>query len=67
MLQGGTNARYPAEYMTNKNKKRKREASDQHEPRLVSEIWTERLANGNDDFIVAYRQHFNTRKEVIAV
>jgi len=53
--------------MTNKNKKRKREASAQHEPRLVSEIWSERLANGNDDFIFAYRQHLNSRKGVIAL
>lgn len=67
MLQGGTNARFPAAYMTNKNKKRNREASAQHEPRLVSEILSERLANGNDAFAVACRQHLISRKEVIAL
>lgn len=43
------------------------ECSAQHEPRLVSDFLSERLENGNDDFVVAYRQHFITRKEVAAL
>ena len=38
------------------------------EPRLVGQIWSERLANGNDDFVVAFRQHLNnSRKEVVSL
>jgi hypothetical protein len=41
---------------------------DSNEPRLVGQIWSERLATGNDDFIVAYRQHLNnSRREVAAL
>ena len=67
MLQGGTKARFPAAYMINKYKKRNRESSAQHEPRLLGQIWSERLANGSDNFIVAFRQHLNSRKEVSAL
>jgi hypothetical protein len=39
-----------------------------NEPRRISDIWSERLASGNDDFIVACRQHLNSsRKEVVAL
>lgn len=38
------------------------------EPRLVGQVLSERLANGNDSFAVAYRQHLNnSRKEVAAL
>ncbi len=54
--------------MSNENKKRNREGSAKHEPRLIGQIWSNRLANGNDDFTVAYRQHLiNSRKEVVAL
>lgn len=35
-----------------------------NEPRLISDIWSERLANGNDAFALACRHHLiNLRKE----
>ena len=38
------------------------------EPRLIGQVLSERLANGNDDFIVAYREHLNiSRKEVVSL
>lgn len=41
---------------------------NQHSPRFVSDVWSERLANGNDAFAVAIRQHLNyTRKEVVSL
>lgn len=55
MLQGGTNARFPAAYMT--NKKRKCEASAKHEPRLTGEILYDYLENSNESLAVAYREH----------
>lgn len=39
-----------------------------NDPRLISDIWSERLANGNDAFALACRQHLiNVRKEVAAL
>lgn len=57
LLQGGTNARFPAAYMIYKNKKRNREASAQHEPRLAGEILYDYLENSNEPLPVAYREH----------
>lgn len=57
LLQGGTNARFPAAYMIYKNKKRNREASAQHEPRLAGEILYDYLENSNEPLAVAYREH----------
>lgn len=71
LLQGGTSARFPAvNYAIQKNKTKKCVGANhnQHSPRLVSDIWSERLAKGNDAFAVAVRQHLNyTRKEVVAL
>lgn len=39
----------------------------QHGPRLVGQLLSERLANGNDALALAYRQHLNSRKEVAAL
>lgn len=57
LLQGGTNARFPAAYMIKKTKKRNREASAQHEPRLAGEILYDYLENSNGPLVVAYREH----------
>lgn len=39
-----------------------------NEPRRIGQIWSERLANGNDTFALACRQHLiNLRKEVAAL
>jgi hypothetical protein len=57
-------------YNKNKNKTKKCVGADhnQHSPRFVSDVWSERLANGNDAFAVAIRQHLNyTRKEVVSL
>lgn len=41
---------------------------DQYGPRLVGQIWSERLANGIDAFALACRRHLiNSRKEVAAL
>lgn len=52
-----------------KNIKRTRVGSEQqYGPRLAGEILHDRLAKGNDNFAVAYRQHLvNSRKEVAAL
>lgn len=56
LLQGDTNARFPAAYMIKKTKKRNREASAQHEPRLVGEILHDYLENSNEPLAVVYRE-----------